>query len=223
MYLRRMRNKVNKAVVVITISHYVANVIRWHVDLRKREIQAIYNGVERIDTLEGMEPSLTTGHPLFFTIRQIRREKNFHPLVDVMYHFPKYDLYICDDAHFVYAEEVYNLICENQLTNVFLTDAISQSERVWLYRNCEVFPFPSEGEGFGLLMVEAIRFGKVVFAVNRTSLLEVCNRHAIIWEHLDTGSMMESTRRRPPDLYKDEERLEEIKGRVASLDYEKHI
>ena len=33
MYLRRMQNKVNKAAVVTTISHYVADVIRQHVDL----------------------------------------------------------------------------------------------------------------------------------------------------------------------------------------------
>lgn len=141
MYLRRMQNKVNKAAVVTTISHYVADVIRQHVDLKGKEIRVIYNGVERIDTLEGIKPSFATGRPFFFTIGQIRRKKNFHLLVDVMRHFPEYDLYICGDAHFAYAEEVRNLIRENQLTNVFLTDVISQSEKIWLYRNCEAFCF----------------------------------------------------------------------------------
>ena len=37
MYLRRMQNKVNKAAVVTTISHYVADVIRQHVDLNGKE------------------------------------------------------------------------------------------------------------------------------------------------------------------------------------------
>ena len=99
--------------------------------------------MERIDTLEGIKPSFATGRPFFFTIGQIRRKKNFHLLVDVMRHFPEYDLYICGDAHFAYAEEVRNLIRENQLTNVFLTDVISQSEKIWLYRNCEAFLFPN--------------------------------------------------------------------------------
>lgn len=36
-----------------------------------------------------------------------------------MRHFPEYDLYICGDAHFAYAEEVRNLIRERQVTNVF--------------------------------------------------------------------------------------------------------
>lgn len=161
MYLRRMQNKVNKAAVVTTISHYVADVIRQHVDLKGKEIRVIYNGVERIDTLEGTKPSFATGRPFFFTIGQIRRKKNFHLLVDVMRHFPEYDLYICGDAHFAYAEEVRNLIRENQLTNVFLTDVISQSEKIWLYRSCEAFLFPSEGEGFGLPVWKLCNLGRL--------------------------------------------------------------
>ena len=65
-----------------------------------------------------------------------------------------------------------NLIREKQVTNVFLTDVITQSEKIWLYRSCEAFLFPSEGEGFGLPVVEAMQFGKAVFAANRTSLPE---------------------------------------------------
>ena len=169
------------------------------------------------------QPSFATGRPFFFTIGQIRRKKNFHLLVDVMRHFPEYDLYICGDAHFAYAEEVRNLIREKQVTNVFLTDVITQSEKIWLYRNCEAFLFPSEGEGFGLPVVEAMQFGKAVFAANRTSLPEVCNGHAIMWEHLDTESMVQSIREHLPDFYKDEERLTRMKEHAASFSYEKHI
>lgn len=68
MYLRRMQNKVNKATVVTTISHYVADVIRQHVDLKGKEIRVIYNGVERIDTLEGTKPSFATGRPFFLQL-----------------------------------------------------------------------------------------------------------------------------------------------------------
>ena len=151
MYLRRMQNKVNKAAVVTTISHYVADVIRQHIDLKGKEIRVIYNGVERIDMLEGTQPSFATGRPFFFTIGQIRRKKNFHLLVDVMRHFPEYDLYICGDAHFAYAEEVRNLIREKQVTNVFLTDVITQSEKIWLYRSCEPFTVPHKNVIAGTL------------------------------------------------------------------------
>ena len=65
--------------------------------------------------------------------------------------------------------------------------------------------------------------GKAVFAANRTSLPEVCNGHAIMWEHLDTESMVQSIREHLPDFYKDEERLTRMKEHAASFSYEKHI
>ena len=46
MYLRRMQNKVNKAAVVTTISHYVADVIRQHVDLKGKEIHPVISPIE---------------------------------------------------------------------------------------------------------------------------------------------------------------------------------
>lgn len=202
----------------------------WHAVNQQRKLLRIAGGTKFIFTIHDFN-FLTEKKPwkakmylrFFFTIGQIRRKKNFHLLVDVMRHFPEYDLYICGDAHFAYAEEVRNLIREKQVTNVFLTDVITQSEKIWLYRSCEAFLFPSEGEGFGLPVVEAMQFGKAVFAANRTSLPEVCNGHAIMWEHLDTESMVQSIREHLPDFYKDEERLTRMKEHAASFSYEKHI
>ena len=47
--------------------------------------------------------------------------------------------------------------------------------------------------------------------------------HAIMWEHLDTESMVQSIREHLPDFYKDEERLTRMKEHAASFSYEKHI
>ena len=94
LYLRRMQHKIDKAAVVTAISHYTADIVRQHVNMRGKEIRVIYNGVERIDTLEGARPAFATGRPFFFTIGQIRKKKNFHLLLDVMQSFPEYDLYI---------------------------------------------------------------------------------------------------------------------------------
>lgn len=226
LYLRRMQHKVDKAAVVTAISHYTADIIRQHVDLKGKEIRVIYNGVERIDTLEDNKPSFATGRPFFFTIGQIRKKKNFHLLVEVMRSFPEYDLYICGDTscgHSVYADEICALIREKQASNVYLTGVITQPEKVWLYRNCDAFLFPSEGEGFGLPVIEAMQFGKAVFAANRTSLPEVCNGHAIMWERLDTESMVQSIQKHLPDFYNDMESIERMKEYAYSFSYEKHV
>lgn len=226
LYLRRMQHKIDKAAVVTAISHYTADIVRQHVNMRGKEIRVIYNGVERIDTLEGARPAFATGRPFFFTIGQIRKKKNFHLLLDVMQSFPEYDLYICGDTtcgHGVYSEELRTLIREKQLSNVYLAGVVTQPEKVWLYRNCDAFLFPSEGEGFGLPVIEAMQFGKAVFAASRTSLPEVCGGHAFMWDQLDTDSMVRSIQEHLPDFYKNEERINNMKEYAYSFSYEKHI
>lgn len=226
MYLRRMQHKIDQAAAVTAISQYTADIVRQHVDMKGKDIRVIYNGVERIDTLEGSQPAFATGRPFFFTIGQIRKKKNFHLLLDVMRSFPEYDLYICGNTscgHGIYAEELRALISEKQLTNVYLTGVVTQPEKVWLYRNCEALLFPSEGEGFGLPVIEAMQFGKAVFAANRTSLPEVCGGHAVLWDQLDTESMVQSIRENLPDFYKSPDRINKMKEYAYSFSYEKHI
>ena len=73
---------------------------------------------------------------------------------------PEYDLYICGKDSFQYADEIRTQIKEKAVGNVFVTGMIEQTEKIWLYRNCQAFLFPSRGEGFGLPVIEAMLFGK---------------------------------------------------------------
>lgn len=225
-YLYRMQRMVDRADVVTCISHYSADIVRHHVNMHGKEIRVIYNGVERIDTLPDRRPAFTTGRPFFFTIGQVRKKKNFHLLLDVMKSFPEHDLYICGDtacSHSLYAEEIQNRIQSEGLSNVFLTGIVGQEEKIWLYRHCDAFLFPSEGEGFGLPVIEAMQFGKAVFAAARTSLPEICGGHAFLWEQLETEPMAESIRRHLPGFYEDQERIGRIKEYAYSFSYERHI
>ncbi|PWL59189.1 MAG: glycosyltransferase family 1 protein [Bacteroidales bacterium] len=225
-YLHRMQKHVDRASVVTAISQYTADIVKQNVDLKGKEIRVIYNGVERIDHIEGSKPAFATGRPFFFTIGQIRRKKNFHLLLDVMKEFPEYDLYICGDTscnHGVYAEELRSLIDSKNLTNVFLPGTITQDEKVWLYRNCEALLFPSQGEGFGIPPIEAMQFGKAVFAAARTSLPEICGGYGFLWEKLTTEEMVDSIKKHLPGFYDDRERVEKIKQYAFSFSYENHI
>lgn len=221
--LRKVQKLVDKATVITAISHYVADDLRKHLDLKGKEIRVIYNGVERIDHLPGKQPGFARNRPYFFTIGQIRTKKNFHVLLDVMRAFPEYDLYICGDDHFDYAQFIKEQIQEKCLSNVFLTGKISQDEKVWLYRNCEAFLFPSKIEGFGLPVIEAMQFGKAVFSSNCTSLPEVCGGHAVIWDNFETDYMVQSIRDNLLEFYKDTKRIERMKEYANSFSYEKHI
>ena len=221
--LQIIQKRIDKATIITTISHYVANEIKKYMDVKGKEVRVIYNGVERIEQQQDKRPKFAQGRPFFFTIGEIRAKKNFHLLVDVMKSFPEYDLYICGNDLFDHAEEIRTQIKEKGTTNVYLTGAIEQTEKIWLYRNCEAFLFPRRGEGFGLPVIEAMQFGKAVFISNYTCLPEISNGLAFIWEKLETEAMVESIRKNLPSFYEQKERIAQIKEHAYSFSYEKHI
>lgn len=222
-FLKKIQQKIDKATIITTISHYVADEIKKYTNLNGKEIRVIYNGVERIDQQEGKQPTFATGRPFFFTIGEMRAKKNFHLLVDVMKSFPEYDLYICGEDRFHYADEIRTQIKEKAVNNVFVTGMIEQTEKIWLYRNCKAFLFPSRGEGLGLPVIEAMQFGKAVFISNYTCLPEISNGFAFIWEKLKPEAMAESIRKNLPLFYEQKERIAQMKEHAYSFSYEKHI
>lgn len=225
-YLKKVRYLARNASVIVTISHFVADEVKKHIDLKGKSLRVIYNGVERIDQTSDSRPKLVqdNGRPFFFTIGQLRTKKNFHVLLDVMKAFPEYDLYIAGEDQRSYAQMIKKRISDEKIGNVFVTGPITNGERVWFYKHCEAFLFPSKFEGFGLPVIEAMQFGKAVFSSPMTSLAEICGGHAFLWEDdFNTEKMIKVIKDNLPGFYDDKERIQTIKEYAYSFSYEKHI
>jgi glycosyltransferase involved in cell wall biosynthesis len=225
-YLHKVGKLVNQATVIVAISHFVADEIRKNFPLNGKQLKVIYNGVERIDEAPDVKPSFVknANRPFFFTIGQVRTKKNFHVLLDVLKAFPEYDLYICGEDQRTYAKVIRQRIMKESIHNVFLPGTISNEERVWLYRNCQAFLFPSKYEGFGLPVLEAMQFGKAVFSSPMTSLTEICGGYAFFWEtDFNPSKMIRLIQDELPHFYQNKERIEEMKAYAFSFDYEKHV
>jgi glycosyltransferase involved in cell wall biosynthesis len=72
---------------------------------------------------------------------------------------------------------------------------ISDEEKLWLYAHCDAFLFPSTLEGFGIPVLEAMRFGARVVSSRHTCLPEVCACHAAYWSSSDPEHMAEVVRK----------------------------
>lgn len=222
-HLYQMRCRIKRASIVTAISGFVKQDILDHIPVGTKNIQVIYNGVGRIDNKPESKPAFATGRPFFFSIGQIRKKKNFHVLLDVMQAFPEYDLFICGDDHFEYAQYLRKEIKVKRLSNVFVTGAITVEEKVWMYRNCEAFLFPSTLEGFGIPVLEAMQFGKAVFSSNCSSLPEICGEHAYIWESFDTEHMIRLIKDNLFAFYANPIKSEAARAYAHSFSYERHI
>ena len=257
-----LQHAINKAAAVTCISQYVGRQIEEQFDLKGKPVRVIYNGVEDISQQPEVKPAFATGRPFFFAIGQIRPKKNFHLLVDMMRYFPGYDLYVCGDDHFAFADVVRQHISQlptgnaadiasvspsnahsresvspavapvardglqetrEQSGNAYLTGKITDEERVWLYRHCEAFLFPSVGEGFGLPAIEAMQFGKAVFISSFTCLPEICGDCAFVWESLQPDRMAAELKKGLAGFYEDAQRIERVKRHAKEFSYEKNI
>lgn len=222
--LKELQHKVNKATVITTISNYTTEELKKHIDLRGKDVFTIYNGVERIDQAENVKPKFVTADkPFFFTLGQVRKKKNFHVLIKVMEYFPEYNLYISGQDHYEYAREMHKQIINENIKNVFLTGSIKNEEKIWLYKNCDAFLFPSTLEGFGLPVIEAMQFGKAVFSSNLTSLPEICNGNAFLWENFAPDYMAQTIKENLANFYSDNKKIAAVKEYAFSFSYEKHI
>lgn len=173
------------------ISQYVKDDILQHYHIGKKNLDVIYNGIAAHEDEQQQCPTFIDSdeEPFFFTIGQIREKKNFQTLVPMMQHFPDHKLYICGDDHFSFARELRRLIDNEGKGRVFLTGKIKDEEKRWLYAHAQAFLFPSRLEGFGIPVLEAMRFRCKVFSSRMSSLPEVCGIHATYWDDFTPKAM----------------------------------
>jgi glycosyltransferase involved in cell wall biosynthesis len=188
--LRSIQTFVDRASAVTTISHFVAAEIRQHLDLRQKPLRVIYNGLIADDYPDTVRPTFMDDRPFLFAIGDIVRKKNFHVLVNLMTRLPQYRLIIAGNNATPYAEDIRQSAARSGLGDrVFLSGIASDATRYWLYKHCTAFVFPSFTEGFGLPVIEAMRFGKPVFVSDTTSLPEIGGPLAFYWPSFDTDAM----------------------------------
>jgi glycosyltransferase involved in cell wall biosynthesis len=189
-YLKRLQNNVDKADYITTISEFTRKSIEEHINLRGKKIITIYNGIEIKSNGTCVRPKFVNDRKFFFSIGIFKEKKNFHVLVSAMKYFKDYQLIIAGNKDTVYGRYI-----QQQIGNIGMSDRIilpgniSTDERYWLYRNCEAFLFPSLAEGFGMPVIEAMKFGKPVFLSKLTSLPEIGGDHAFYFDNFDEKYM----------------------------------
>lgn len=220
----RMERRLKRADHIVCISRFTESEMSRFAKVSATPMSVIYNGVESLVGQKAERPSaITSDKPFFFTIGEVREKKNFHTLLDVMKSFPEYELYIAGTHPTDYAAKMQKRIDSEKIENVHLIGRVSGAERVWLYKNCSAFMFPSLFEGFGLPVIEAMQFGKPVFSSDKTSLKEIGSKYAFFWESFDADYMVDVVRKGLAEYKAKPGLASEIAAYGNSFTYEKNI
>ncbi|MEI7983678.1 MAG: glycosyltransferase family 1 protein, partial [Bacteroidota bacterium] len=175
---------------ITTISDYTKKTIEAHLDLHGKSIRTIYNGITVNTLSEGCKPDYMDDRKFFFSIGIFSEKKNFHVLLPLLNHFKDQRLIIAGNKNTIYGRRLAQQIADMNLANrVVLPGTVADEEKTWLYRHCDAFLFPSLAEGFGMPVIEAMRFGKPVFLSKFTSLPEIGGDAACYFNNFDEEYM----------------------------------
>ena len=161
-----------------------------NLNLEGKRTYVIQNGVDiEYDKVVSKPDYLPSGKYLL-ALGMVLKKKNFHVLIDLMEKLDDYNLIIAGDNSSEYAKMIINTVSDRHLQNrVFLPGIVSEEDKIFLYKNCSAFLFPSRVEGFGLPVIEAMKFGKPVFISDKTSLPEIGGDLAYYWNNFNPGYM----------------------------------
>ncbi len=188
--------RVSHSDYISVISEYVENDIKHCCSLGNRPVTEIVNGVRSLEKDPREKPAFVNGEEKYFlAVGQVCPRKNYESIVAMMKPFPEYKLYICGVCDSGYARRLKSRIEASEgKGRIVLTGGISDREKNWLYAHCEALLMPSLMEGFGLPVIEAMRFCKPVFCANATSLPEVGDKYAFYWNDFSPEGMAEVVR-----------------------------
>jgi glycosyltransferase involved in cell wall biosynthesis len=151
-------------------------------------IEVISNGVTDLTSHQKDSIAKLIDVPYLFHISRLAPSKNVESILNVASIWPEQRFVIAGPSGQDF--DRIQLIAQNkQLQNVDLLPNVSNAQKAWLYENCIGFMFPSIAEGFGLPPVEAMYFGKPVFASNNTALPEVCGSCALYFDSFEPDKM----------------------------------
>ncbi len=190
--MQNLQKRIDRATVITAISQFTANEVKSHFDLKSKEVKVIYNGVDIIEFPYAKKPEFIVDGEFLFSIGVIKKKKNFKVLLGFLSKLPDIKLVIAGDNSDSYADEIiYEAKSLGLAERVLIPGKINDEEKFWLYKNCKAFVFPSLLEGFGLPVVEAMRFGKPVFLSKFSSLPEIGGKVAYYWDDFDPKNMAE--------------------------------
>ena len=189
-HLAHVQKLVNRATIIVTDSKFVAEDLAQHIDTASKPIHVVPLGLNPMNTVTNARPPWAPKSPFLFSLGNFLQHKNFHTLIAMMRHLPNYKLIVAGKKETPYGEKVIREREELGLTNqILLPGVISDSDRHWLYENCDAFVFPSLTEGFGFPVLEAMQFGKPVATSNRTSLPEIAGSRGFYFTSYEADHM----------------------------------
>lgn len=220
---------VKKAKKVITISNSSKNDIIKYYKVRPEKVKVVHLGLKNLSMNAPSEKDLKefgVNQKFILFVGTLQPRKNISRLIEAFSRLPKeissdHQLVIIGKKGWLYedilsAPEKYNV-----KDKVVFLDYISDEDLPNFYRKAEVFVLPSLYEGFGLPVLEAMRYGCPVITSNVSSLPEAGGDAAQYFEPEDVDDIKKSIEKVLTDSALREKMIERGREHYKKFTWEK--
>ncbi|WP_169083617.1 glycosyltransferase [Paenibacillus sp. PL91] len=190
---------VKSADLILTISNASKSDIEsfMKIDPKKIEVvyastdEALYTNTRSGNELRVLNEELGLTKPFIYSLTGYDPRKNNKGLIQAFSEVIKSNhlikLIISGIKNEQEKEELYKFAIEHDVNRdrIMFLGFVSRECLLSLYKECNVFIFPSLYEGFGLPVLEAMRVGAPVISTNSSSIVEVAEEAAILVDPYD--------------------------------------
>lgn len=180
--------------VLIAVSEYTKGRILHHADIDPDRIKVIYNGASdnSIEVCEldanQMLMRWNIDQPFFLYVGNLEPRKNLLTLLKAYAKLAQKQgtLLVIAGKPCWYFQHIFDFVKENGLESIVrFTGYVSEEEKALLLQKTIAFIYPSEYEGFGIPVIEAMKNGAPVICANNSSLTEIASNGALLFETFD--------------------------------------
>jgi glycosyltransferase involved in cell wall biosynthesis len=197
---------IKKAQKIITVSEFTKNELIQHYNAPARKIKVIYNGYNKFifkpilakEKIDKILINYDISRPYILCVGRIERKKNIPALIEAFGIVKnrnkslKHKLILVGDASFGFDETNY-MIKEYALDNeVIMTGWVKEEHLPYIYSGADAFIFPSNYEGFGIPLLQAMACEVPKAASDAASIPEVVGEAALFFNPYDVHSIADA-------------------------------
>jgi glycosyltransferase involved in cell wall biosynthesis len=155
--------------------------------IEKDRIRVVYPGVdiaENSDYKDQFELKYDIVKPFILTVGTLQPRKNIERLINAFTQSQIHDIDLYIVGMQAWGEEV-----QSKNPNIKLLGYVPDEDLPYLYENCLFFIYPALYEGFGYPVVEAMKMGAAVATSSTSSLKEVADKTALLFDPYSVESI----------------------------------
>jgi len=191
---------------IIAISEFTKRELIEVYEAKEKKIKVIYNGYNSdlfkpLANRELAEKALAAygiKEPYIFYVGRLEKKKNIATLIEAFYFFKKrhpeldHKLYLIGDASYGFDDIKYSIHEFGLENDVIATGWVAEKDLPYIFAIADIFVFPSNYEGFGIPLLQAMATNTPIAASNAASIPEISGNAALLFDPSNPEKMADA-------------------------------